>query len=710
MRTRLAPVLLGTFAVAVSVACGASKPTIVDTPIPAPPPPPAVEPAPASTPSGADATPTGVDEAALDRSVDPCEDFYTYACGGWLKSTPIPEDRSAWTRSFSEIDERNEKRLKDYLERYVGGEMKAEPYAQKLADFYATCMDEAGVEKAGLDPLKDAFGAIDAIGSGKDVGVAVQKLYAMGFHPLFAFYSGQDFGDATQVIGQLEQGGLGLPDRDYYLDKGKKPDAIRAAYQEHVAKMLELAGLDPKQAKSIVAFETELAKASMTRVDRRDPKKVYNKTDLAGVQKLAPLFGFEGFVTGLGVPKDAPLNVQQPTFVKKVSAMTQSKKPEEWRAYLKWQILNERAPSLTKAIVDQDFAFKSEHLTGAKAQLPRWKRCVAATDAALGEALAIPFVRDTFGAEGKAKTSTMIHEIEDAMQRDLGVLPWMDDPTRKKALEKLQKIKNKVGYPDAWRSYETLEIARGAHARNVLAAEAFETKRMLAKIGKPLDRGEWYMTPPTVNAYYDPNMNEMVFPAGILQPPFFDRKASDGMNYGAIGMVMGHELTHGFDDEGRKFDGDGNLKEWWSKKVDQEFEERASCVVKQYDAFVALPDPEGKGNDLKVNGKLTLGENIADLGGLKLSFEAFKDARKGKPEQTLAGFSEDQQFFLGYAQAWCQNARPQLTAVRVKVDPHSPPKFRVNGPVSNLPQFAQAFQCKEGAKMARPAADRCEIW
>lgn len=672
---------------------------------------PACKPARSPAPAGV----SGVDEASLDRSADPCVDFYQFACGGWIKKTPIPEDRASWSRSFSEIDERNEKKLRQILEDYAAGKNATDPYAAKLGDFWGACIDEATVEKNGVEPLKPAFGVIDLLKDGGDLARVGRELWAMGLHPLFAFYSGQDFADATSVIGQLEQGGLGLPDRDYYFDKGKDADDLRAAYQAHVGKMLSLAGLDAASAATIMKLETELAKASMTRVDRREPKKVYHRMKLADVQALSPRFAFTAFVTGLGVSPDAPVNVQQPEFFKRFGELANGENTEfgvdAWKAYLKWHVVRERAPSLTKALVDEDFAFRSKWLTGAKQILPRWKRCVDASDAALGEALAIRFVKENFGADGKAKSSTLVAEIEQAMKRDLEALSWMDDATRKRALEKLYKIKNKIGYPDVWRKYDAVNVTRTSYAANVLAAEAFETHRQLAKIGKPLDRGEWYMTPPTVNAYYDANLNEMVFPAGILQPPFFDRVAADAVNYGAIGMVMGHELTHGFDDEGRQFDGDGNLKDWWTPKVGDDFEARKGCVVKQFDGYVALPDASGNhANDLHVQGALTIGENIADLGGLKLAYAAFQDQKKGRPSYELGGFTEEQMFFLGYAQGWCESSRPQYRAMLTKVDPHSPPKWRVNGPVSNLPQFVEAFSCKADAPMVRPPGTRCEIW
>jgi endothelin-converting enzyme/putative endopeptidase len=647
----------------------------------------------------------GVDEAALDKSVDPCTDFYEYACGGWIKATPIPEDRPAWSRGFSVLDDENEKKLRAILDGYAAGKNSTDAYAAKVAAFWTSCMDEPGIERAGIEPLKPAFAVIDSLEGGKDLARVAKELWAMGLHPLFGFSSGQDFKDATQVIGQLEQGGIGLPDRDYYFDTGKKAEEIRAAYVEHVGKLLALAALDAGGARAVMTIETELAKASMTRVERRDPKKVYHRMALDGLVSQSPSFGWESFIVGLGVGKNAPINVAQPEFVKHLSELTTQVSTDDWKAYLKWSVIDERVGSLPKAFVDQDFAFTSKWLSGATQILPKWKRCIAATDGALGEALGRRFVQENFGAEGKQKTQSLVAEIEAAMKRDLDALPWMDSATRGKALEKLQKIKNKIGYPDVWRNYDSMAIGQVPYATNALAAQAFETKRMLAKIGKPLDRGEWYMTPSMVNAYYDANLNEMAFPAGILQPPFFNRMAADALNYGAIGMVMGHELTHGFDDEGRQFDGDGNLEDWWTESVGKDFERRAQCVVKQFDGYVALADPAG---DIHVKGDLTLGENLADLGGLKLAYAAYKDAKKGEGPVRIHGYSEEKTFFLGYAQSWCMAARPQFKALRAKTDPHAPPKWRVNGPVSNMPEFAEAFSCKPGSPMVRK--DRCEVW
>ncbi|MEO7093738.1 MAG: M13 family metallopeptidase, partial [Polyangiales bacterium] len=525
-------------------------------------------------------------------------------------------------------------------------------YAQKLGDFWLACMDEAAIEKAGTKPLEAPFSIVDRLGkevvinkdqkaSASDVSGVVRDLYKLGITPLFGFYSGQDAADATKVIGQLDQGGLGLPDRDYYFKTDAKSKEIRAQYEEHVAKMLELAGAkadDAKaQAKRVMAVETELAKASQTKVERRQPKNIYHRMTLAEIQKLAPAFDWKGFLGALNVSDTAPINVLPPAFIKGLETRLAKTTAADWQAYFRWHVVHQLAHALPKAFVDENFRFRSTAFTGAKANLPRWKRCVDAADAALGEALAQPFVRDHFGAEGKTKTQSMVVEIERVMAKNLAALPWMDDATRKKAEEKLAKINNKIGFPDAWRNYDKLAITRASYAENVMHSDAFELERVLAKIGKPLDRKEWYMSPPTVNAYYDANMNEMVFPAGILQPPFFDRAAPIAMNYGAIGLVMGHELTHGFDDEGRQYDGDGNLKEWWSPKVSKDFDKRAACVVKQYNDYVAI-------DELHVDGKLTLGENIADLGGLKLAYAAYVEATKTTaPPEKPATYTPNQE-------------------------------------------------------------------
>lgn len=654
-----------------------------------------------------------VDEPALDRAVSPCDDFYAYACGGWMKATPIPEEEARWMRSFNGIFERNEALLKEILEQAARAPQSDEPYSKELGDFYASCMDEASIEKRTAEDVKRLLAPIEGAKDQKTLSTLLGQLHARGIEPLFKISSEQDFKDATKVIGVVEQGGLGLPDRDYYLKTDDKTKALRDAYEKHVAAMLTLSGEKKpdaeRHAKAILAMETELAKASMTKEDRRDPKKVYHRLDRAGLKKTAPKIDWDAYFAALGFDKLDAINVAQPDFFKAASARAAAvaipgAQRDNWQAYLRYHTIADLAPTLSKPFVEESFRMK-QALTGTAKDLPRWKRCVRATDGALGHALARPFVKRTLGAEGKATVLDMIRTIESSMEANLRDIAWMDDATREQALEKLHKIANKIGYPDVWRKYDGIAIRRDSYVDSAISASAFEVKRMLTKIGKPVDRNEWWMTPPTVNAYYDPSMNEMVFPAGILQRPFYDNQMTLAARYGAIGMVMGHELTHGFDDQGRQFDGDGNLKDWWTPSVGDEFTKRASCVKKQFDAYTPI-------DDLHVNGKLTLGENIADLGGLKLSYKAMKLAiEKSKAEpQKIGDFTPEQQFFLSFAQSWCGNIRPEMARLRLQTDPHSPPKLRVNGPLSNLPEFAEAFSCKPKDKMVREESKRCQVW
>lgn len=648
-----------------------------------------------------------VDEAALDKTVSPCADFYAYACGGWKKGTTIPEDEARWTRGFDTIRQQNEQTLHDILEAFAKGERQGEPYAKALGDFYGACMDEAGVEKADLGPLKAEMAKVDALKSAADLPKVFAQLHKVGVFVPFAFDSGQDFKDASQVIGQVAQSGLGLPEREYYLKDDARMKELRGKYEEHVEKMFTLLGDKPdvakKNAKTVLKFEKALAEASMKKEDLREPKKIYNRLDRAGLKTAAPALGWDGYLTDMGVAGVKSINVGQPDFVKAVNGMTKSVPVAEWKTYLRWHVLRHFATELPQRFVDEQFRMKSA-LTGAAKLPPRWKRCVRATDAFMGEALGQTFVKATLGAEGKANVLAMIQGIEHSMQENLNHLGWMDGTTRSRALEKLGTIANKIAYPDKWRSYEGLTLDRTSYLANVSRAEGFEVARQLKKIDKPLDRTEWQMTPPTVNAYYEPTLNEMVFPAGILQPPFYGNGRTQGVNFGGIGMVMGHELTHGFDDEGRQFDAKGNLSEWWTPAVNTEFEKRASCVEKQFDGYTVA-------GDAKVNGKLTLGENIADLGGIKLSYAALKANLKKTPEApSPSGFTPEQQFFLGFAQGWCSNERDEFLRLLVATNPHSPPQYRVVGPLANLKEFSEAFSCKATDKMVRSEADRCEVW
>ena len=667
---------------------------------------------PATNPAGpisqvsADAAPNrapapGVDESAMDKKIDPCTDFYQYACGGWLKKTPIPEDRADWGRGFSEVYQRNETLLHDILEKDAqGASDPADPYADKVGNYYATCMDEAKAETASLATLKQELAAIDATRDLKGVARMVAQLHREGANVFFGFGSQQDYQDATQVIGGLDQGGLGMPDRDYYLKDEARMTELRHKYQAYVAKMLELAGdaAPAKGAARVMELETALAKASMDKVARRDPNKIYHRLERAGLKKAAPHFPWDIYFEQVGAPAVKAINVAVPDFFKGLDALLAKPTLADLLTYLRWHTVEAAARALGKSFVDERFNW-TRNLSGAKVLLPRWKRCVAMTDLALGEALGRSFVTTTLGDEGKASAKEMIQGIEKAFEANLARVDWMDDAARAASLDKLHRIVNKVGYPDRWRDYSKLEIGRESLFANMRAAAAFENQRDLDKIGKPLDRNEWAMTPATVNASYNASLNEMAFPAGIMQPPFFKPAATVAANYGGLGMVMGHELTHGFDDEGRQFDGAGNLHEWWSKSVTAAFEERAACVANQYSGYLAV-------EDVHLDGKLTLGENIADIGGLKMTLAALR--ARGAAQPGNGAFNDDQQLFIAFAQSWCTNTRPESARTRANVDPHSSAQWRVNGAVSDNPEFEKVFSCKAGSPMA--PANRCTVW
>ncbi len=653
----------------------------------------------------------GIDPAILDATVKPCDDFYRYACGGWMARTPIPPDRSRWNRSFSVIEESNLVRLREIAEADAAGKVDpADRYGAKVGAYYAACMDEAGIEARGVEHLQAAWAHIDAAADVPALAVQVARLHAHGVSAFFSIGSEQDAKDATQVIGVVEQGGLSLPDRDYYLKDDPKSAAIQQSYREHLARMLVLAGEDgPRagcEAEAVYALERSLAESHWTRVEQRDPKRVYNRVDLVGLERAAPRFPWKDYLRDLGYPDLTAFNATTPRALTRLDEVLAKTPPATIRAYLRWKVLAaaSTARALPRRFFDERFAFSSKNFTGAKEPVARWKGCVRATDEALGEALGQAFVRRYFGADGKVKSQELVAGVEAAMGKDLDGLAWMDGPTRGRAREKLAKVANKVGYPDRWRDYDALTLDRSSYFASVLAARAFEQHRQLAKIGKPLDRNEWEMSPPTVNAYYDGSMNEMAFPAGILQPPMYARGAPEAVNYGAIGVVVGHELTHGFDDQGRQYDAVGNLTDWWTPSVSAEFDRRVSCVADQFSGYTAV-------DEVKLNGRLTLGENIADLGGVKLSHAAYAASRKGKPpEAPVAGFSPEQAFFLGFAQAWCESTRPEQARMYAAVDPHSPGRWRVNGPLSNLPEFAKAFSCPAGSAMVRPPEKRCEVW
>ncbi len=684
--------------------------TACKTAEPAPEAPLAAAPAPAPAAPVEKPSPPGLDLAAMNLQADPCEDFYEYACGTWMRTTEIPADRPRWSRGFDAIQSRNEDILKALLTNAAEGKAGDMPYAKLLGDFYGACMDEAQQEAA-LPALQAELARFDSVRNGKDLAKAVGGLHARGVPALFVFAPNQDLRDATQVIGEVDQGGLGLPDRDYYLKDDEKTKAVRDAYAEHVKNVFVLLGETPevaqRRSETVLKVETELARASMSRVERREPEKLYHRLERKGLKAAAPAFAWDVYFTEVGARDVQTLNVTHPPFFETVSTLVQTLKPTDWKTYLTFRLVSDATLALPQRFQEEQFRFTSKALTGAQQDVPRWKKCVRLTDAALPHALAQPFIAQTFGADGKATTSQMVAEVEKSFERNLDTLAWMDAETRAQALVKVRKIVNKIGYPDVWRSYEGLTVDRASFLTSANNAMAFEVKRQLAKIGKPVDRGEWFMSPPTVNAYYNPATNEIVFPAGILQPPFFNREATPAVNFGAMGMVVGHEITHGFDDEGRQYDAQGNLKVWWTPAADKAFSERVRCVKEQFDAYTAV-------DELKVNGQLTLGENVADLGGLKLAHAAMQEwlERDSGAKAQVEGFrfSPSQQFFLGYAQSWCSKWRNAFARSRALTDPHSPPFLRVNGPLGNLPQFQQAFGCKEGAKMVRPAAQRCEVW
>jgi len=650
----------------------------------------------------------GFDLASLDKNTQACTDFYQYANGGWLAANPIPAAFSSW--GVAEVlQEKNRDVLHEILESLAANTNAPKGSAeQKVGDYYATCMDEAKIEKEGMKPLEPVFEQIAAIKDAGGLQNAIAHFHSMGLHVVFSSDSTQDFKNSSEVTFEIYQGGLGLPDRDYYLKTDDDSKKTRDAYVQHVTKMFELLGDDAAksaaEAQTVMAIETKLAEASLTRVEMRDPSRIYHRMTVAQVKELAPAFDWAGYMKKLGVPQAADVNVETPDFfTKAVNPMLSSVPITDWQTYLRWHVINNTAPALSSVFVDEDFNFKGKVLQGAKENLPRWKRCVGGTDRVLGEAVGEVWVKKAFPPSAKARALDMVRNLEAALKDDIGTLSWMSAETKKQAIAKLDAFLNKIGYPDKWRDYSALEIDRGPYVINRAHAGAFEVRRDLNKIGRPVDRMEWQMSPPTVNAYYNPLINEIVFPAGILQPPYFDAEADDAYNYGGMGSVIGHEMTHGFDDSGAQFDASDNLKNWWTEDDLKNFKARAECVINQFNGFEVE-----KG--LNMNGRLVVGESIADLGGLVIAYAAFQKATAGKPKKVIDGFTPEQRFFLGYARGWATNMRPELARLITKTNPHPLPKFRVNGPLSNMPQFAQAFSCKAGDAMVRAEKDRCQIW
>ncbi len=640
---------------------------------------------------------------AMDKSADPCTNFYEYACGGWMKNNAIPSDQAEWGR-FNELDQNNQIILRKILETASVDDPKRSANDQKIGDYYASCMDEAAIEKKGVDPLKPELDRIAAIKSKAELPPFLGTAHLSGNRAFFNFSSEPDMKNAEMEIAAVDQGGLGLPDRDYYFKDDPKSTELRTKYIEHVQNMFKLLGATPVEAtakaKTVMEIETALAKVSLDNVSRRDPQRLYHKMSRKELATLSPAFDWNKYIVAMKTPEFESLNVYVPDFVKGFNQVIQGQSLDNLKTYLTWQAVHAAAPVLPKRFVDENFSFYGATLTGAKEIRPRWKRCVSYTDGDLGEALGKSYVDQTFGAEGKQRMLEMVHNLEKALNADIKDLSWMTEETKKQALIKLEAISNKIGYPDKWRDYSALKIVRGDALGNSLRSNEFESHRQLNKIGKPVDKSEWGMTPPTVNAYYNPQENNINFPAGILQPPFFDRRADDATNYGGIGAVIGHELTHGFDDEGRQFDAAGNLRDWWTAKDAAAFEERAKCIVDEYSGFTAV-------DDVKLNGKLTLGENTADNGGVRIALMALRSAM-GEGGKEMDGFTPEQRFYLGYAQVWCMNATPEIKRMLAQVDPHSPGEYRVNGVVQNLEDFQKAFSCKAGQAMVRQ--NRCRVW
>ena len=661
--------------------------------------------------SGGSAGQTGLpyipslDVSAMDRSADPCVDFYQFSCGGWIKNNPIPADQTSWS-VYGKLYVDNLTYLRSLLEE-AAKEKNRNAVTQKIGDFYAACMDEAVVEKLGAKPMQPDLTAVQSVKSVTELAPLIAQLQLQGVEVPFTFGPTQDPDDSDKVIVEVGQGGLGLPDRDYYTKDDAKSQETRGRYLQHVQKMFQLMGDTPEVAKknaaTVMRMETSLAKASLTRVERRDPYKQKHKMTVPDLYKIAPDFGWTAFFAASGVPTFEILNVSWPDFFKDVNAQLNSASIQDWQTYLRWHVAHSRSPFLSSAFVNENFDFYRKYLRGVGELQPRWKRCVEYADGDLGEALGQVYVSKTFGPELKASTVQMTRQIEDEMAVRIQQLDWMSPTTKQQALVKLKAIRNKVGYPDKWRDYSSVKILPDDFYGNDGRATEFEMKRQLAKVGQPVDRNEWDMTPPTVNAYYNPQMNDINFPAGVLQPPLYDAKMDAAPNYGNTGSTIGHELTHAFDDEGRQFDAKGNLKDWWTKDDADQFVKHSDCVVDQYGQYLIV-------DDIKINSKLTEGEDVADLGGTILAYMAWKNATKGANLSSIDGLTPEQRYFVGFAQWACENQRPENLRVSAVTNPHSPGIYRINGVVVNMPEFGQAFGCKAGQPMVKPGDKVCKVW
>jgi putative endopeptidase len=657
---------------------------------------------------------SGVDLDALDRKADACTDFYQFACGGWVAKNPVPADRRSWDR-FEEAQDRNFAILRRILEApgadppAGSGSSRASARdggdREKAADYYAACMDESRIESNGLAPIGPDLATIDELTNPDDLPVIVAHLHSYGVPVFFRFGARTDPGDATQEMADVDQDGLGLPDRDYYLTTDDRSVELRTKYAAHVAQLFGLAG-EPSEAaaadaKAVLAIETALATASLDRVNRRDPAQRHHPMTLNALQPMTPNFSWRKYATAAEAPRFQAINVSVPDYLKAFDQVVASTPVSDLKAYLRWHLLNASAGLLPKAVADAHFDFFGRTLVGQQAQPPRWRRCVAETDERLGEALGQAFVDEAFGAQPKTDMLQMVRDIKAAMRQDIDAAPWMSGETKKAAMVKLDAIVDRIGYPDTWRDYAAIRVVRDDALGNRERALMADRQRNLKKIGQPVDRGEWSMTPPTVNAYYSATRNNINFPAGILQPPLYKAGRDAAVNYGAAGAVIGHELTHGFDDQGRKFDAQGNLRDWWTPADGTAFEQRASCVADQYSGYTVA-------GDTHINGRLTLGENTADNGGLRLALMAYLAGPGARNTAKIDGFAPEQRLFLGWAQQWCESTRPEAERLKAATNPHSSNRYRANGPPSNMPEFQKAFSCKANAPMVRPSA--CRVW